>query len=170
MNRRRLEAILRPIPSFLLEIVYPTRCAACGAPGEIWCADCRHRMVRSEGRVCLACGRSMTRRAMRHRCPPSASWAVAAACYRYPVDRLLTHLKYRPDDRLVRALAACMEIAVRESSAVFSCIVPVPLGAKRERQRGYNQAELLGRALARSMRRPLVPRAAARVRETASQR
>lgn len=169
MNRSRLEMILRPIPSFLLEILYPTRCAACGAPGEIWCAACRRRMVPAAGRVCLACGRNLVHPSILHRCSPSASWAVAAACYGYPVDRLLTHLKYRPDDRLVRALAVCMEDAVRESSAVFTCVVPVPLGAKRQRQRGYNQAELLGRALARSMRRPLVPRAAVRVRETASQ-
>ncbi|HSR47266.1 MAG TPA: double zinc ribbon domain-containing protein [Anaerolineales bacterium] len=169
MNRRRLEAILRPIPASLLEILFPTRCAACGSPGAIWCAECRNRVVRPEGRVCLACGRILTRSSARHRCSSSTSWAVAGARYQYPVDRLLTYLKYRPDERLARALAVCMEEALRESSAVFTCIVPVPLGAKRERQRGYNQAELLGRALARSMLRPLVPRAAARVRETASQ-
>src|SRR2546425_2106866 len=47
-------------------------------------------------------------------------------------------------------------------------LVPVPLGAKRLRERGYNQSERLARALARRWRRP-VACLLERVRETATQ-
>src|SRR2546425_1604141 len=47
-------------------------------------------------------------------------------------------------------------------------LVPVPLGAKRLRERGYNQSERLARALARRWRRP-VACLLERVRDTATQ-
>ena len=47
-------------------------------------------------------------------------------------------------------------------------LVPVPLGPKRQWQRGYNQSERLARALSRHWRRPVVD-LLSRVRETATQ-
>lgn len=165
----RLGGFLRALSDALQEMVFPSRCGACGAPGEVWCQPCRRRLVRAEGVVCLGCGRVTFPSEARHTCPRRVPRAVAAARYQAPVDRLLTFLKYRPDPRLVTALAGCLCAAVEGSGFRTTCVVPVPLGARRLRQRGYNQAELLGRALARSMQLPFYPSAAVRLRETASQ-
>lgn len=48
-------------------------------------------------------------------------------------------------------------------------VVPVPLGTGRRRERGYNQAEAVARAMASVWRLPLVPGAVRRARETGSQ-
>jgi len=79
------------------------------------------------------------------------------------------HLKYRPDLRLARLLAESMAQVVSRHSLSPSCVVPVPLGRRRLHQRGYNQAELLGRALAELLRLPILSSAATRIRETPSQ-
>ncbi len=51
----------------------------------------------------------------------------------------------------------------------FKAIVPVPLGRQRQRQRGYNQVNLIARPLALAMGISFVPTALTRVRETQSQ-
>jgi ComF family protein len=50
-----------------------------------------------------------------------------------------------------------------------SAIVPVPLGATRMRERGYNQSELLARALAAHWQVPVWTDVLTRARETSSQ-
>jgi ComF family protein len=89
--------------------------------------------------------------------------------YRAPLDRAIMHLKYRADERLAQALAQSMAEVYRRERLSASCLVPVPLSRRRQRQRGYNQTELLGRALAGLLGLPSLPLAAERIRETGSQ-
>jgi ComF family protein len=89
--------------------------------------------------------------------------------YAPPLDRALTHLKYRPDRSLAAVFAAWLEEAYRHSGWVADCIVPVPLGRKRERQRGYNQVTLIATALGARLEMPVLPTAMTRTRETGSQ-
>jgi ComF family protein len=81
----------------------------------------------------------------------------------------LTYLKYRPDSRLIEHFAELLAQAYRRTGASATCVVAVPLGRQRQRRRGYNQSELLGRALAGSLDLPFHPSATSRIRETASQ-
>ncbi len=48
-------------------------------------------------------------------------------------------------------------------------VIPVPLHRRRQRQRGYNQSELLARSAARVLRFPLYPDGLKRKRETLPQ-
>ncbi|OLD94015.1 MAG: hypothetical protein AUG79_10165 [Gemmatimonadetes bacterium 13_1_20CM_4_69_16] len=82
--------------------------------------------------------------------------------------KTLAHLlKYDSLARIADDLASAMEhIALPECDRGW--LVPVPLGAKRLRERGYNQSERLARALARRWRRP-VACLLERVRDTATQ-
>jgi len=50
-----------------------------------------------------------------------------------------------------------------------SALVPIPLAPKRLRTRGYNQSEVLARALARQWRIPVLPDLLVRTRETPTQ-
>jgi ComF family protein len=102
-------------------------------------------------------------------CGPQAARAWAVAVYQSPLDRAITHLKYRPDVRLARALAESMSDAYQRHRLSASCVVPVPLGRRRQRQRGYNQVDLLGHALADFLGLSCLPSAAKRIRETGSQ-
>ena len=64
--------------------------------------------------------------------------------------RILHALKFERHDFLDDALASLLEETIRaRGDLAFDALVPVPMGRTKERRRGYNQAELLGRALSR---------------------
>jgi ComF family protein len=60
------------------------------------------------------------------------------------------------------------ELAARSRLSIPDAVVAVPLGARRRRQRGYNQSELIARVIADARRIPLVG-GLRRVRDTAPQ-
>lgn len=81
--------------------------------------------------------------------PLPVEWCEAWGEYRGPLEKVLQALKFRRHDFLDAALAGLLEERLRERNDLdFDAIVAVPMHRRRERKRGYNQAELLGRALA----------------------
>lgn len=84
--------------------------------------------------------------------PLPLDWCDAYGHYRGPLEKLLGALKFERHDFLDDALASLLEETLRErGDLAFDGIVPVPMGRAKERRRGYNQAELLARALARRL-------------------
>jgi ComF family protein len=77
-------------------------------------------------------------------------------------------LKYGGLPRIADDLAVAMA-PLRPHSDGPSALVPIPLAARRLRQRGYNQSEVLARALAREWRIPVIVDLLARTRETPTQ-
>jgi ComF family protein len=85
--------------------------------------------------------------------------------------RVLVHeLKYRGRRRVAVRLAETLASSseVRRLVAGAHVLVPVPLHPRRERERGFNQSELLARALAERCRIP-VARALVRREDTPPQ-
>jgi ComF family protein len=95
---------------------------------------------------------------------------MRAVCSHEGMIRKLVHdLKYRH----ARSLAAWGgEVLYRSLSSrpvTVDAIVPVPLAPRRQRERGYNQSELLGRELAARWGVPVETTVLRRVRETPPQ-
>jgi ComF family protein len=77
-------------------------------------------------------------------------------------------LKYAGLPRIADDLATAMtKLQSRADGA--SVLIPIPLAKKRLRERGYNQSEVLARALARQWRIPVLVDLLARTRETPTQ-
>ncbi|MFQ5801790.1 MAG: ComF family protein [Candidatus Methylomirabilales bacterium] len=53
--------------------------------------------------------------------------------------------------------------------STIDAVVPVPLHRKRERERGFNQAEILASVVARRLRRPVLRKTLQRIRPTLPQ-
>jgi ComF family protein len=71
------------------------------------------------------------------------------------MERLLGALKFERHDFLDDALSGLLEEVLRErGDLAFDAIVAVPMSRRKERRRGYNQAELLARALSRRVAIP----------------
>lgn len=91
--------------------------------------------------------------------------------YEYPLNRLVQRLKYGKDLSIARVLGEVFADHYQAIEQVKppAAIVPVPLGARRYRERGFNQAHELAREVARhcgiAIRGDLVER----VRETQEQ-
>ena len=100
----------------------------------------------------------------------SLSMAIAALAYAGPVRRALAALKYSGAARMAPILARAAEPAMRQLLAVTgpATLVPVPLHLERRRARGYNQADLISRQLARRVDLPIAD-ALVRARPTTKQ-
>lgn len=82
--------------------------------------------------------------------PLPLEWCDAYGEYRGPLERLVGALKFERHDFLDDALASLLEETLRErGDLAFDALAPVPMARAKERRRGYNQAELLARALSR---------------------
>ena len=142
----------------LLDLLLPLACACCGRaldagePGIV-CGRCWARLhVLPEPR-CGRCGHPTTRRACRWcmllppyvRAARSVCWATKGSG-----QRVLHALKYEGWPRVADGAAARMARLDWPADVLEerSALVPVPLAASRQRQRGYNQSECLARALA----------------------
>jgi ComF family protein len=83
---------------------------------------------------------------------------------------VLQALKFRRHDFLATPLAKLLaELMADRGDVAFDAIVPVPMHRKKLRRRGFNQAELLARALGRTLRIPVEPRLLTRTGERATQ-
>jgi ComF family protein len=82
--------------------------------------------------------------------PLPLQWCDAWGEYRGSLERLLGALKFERHDFLDDALASLLEETLRARGDLdFDAVVAVPMPPAKERRRGYNQADLLGRALSR---------------------
>ncbi len=77
-------------------------------------------------------------------------------------------LKYGGLPRIADDLALAM-LPIRPPADGPLALIPIPLARKRLRERGYNQSEVLARALARQWRIPVLVDVLVRTRETPTQ-
>ncbi len=99
--------------------------------------------------------------------------AVRSVCW-VPGDRagaIIHALKYDGWTRVAEEMAERMARLgwPADVTAERQCLIPVPLSPVRERERGFNQSELLARALGTRWRLPVVVDALARTRTAGSQ-
>ena len=131
----------------------PSLCAVCHDWGrQRVCDTCLDRFAAPAARCrrcaievpddVAVCGRCLT-------APPAFERTVAALHYAYPWDGLLLRFKFGAGLDLARVLAGLLAQCVQASGdARPSLVLPVPLGAQRLRERGYNQAWELARRVA----------------------
>lgn len=155
-----------------LDLLFPPQCVGCSSPGSVWCPSCGTRLQRLSGPMCGLCGRPVVEgdRICRT-CAESPAGLISRsfAWYHAPLDAAILHLKYRPDRRLASLMGGWLAEVYRTAGWNADLITPVPLSAKRKRQRGYNQASLLGAALGRRTGLPLLDEVLVRRRETGTQ-
>lgn len=140
--------------------------------GYRWCPECQKQVEVLGESVCQVCGTPLPSGIRCRSCeefrPPyyaMRSWAAFAG----PLRRALHTLKYRRNLALGEALARQMFPFVQGLGWTVDCLVPVPLGKARLKERGYNQVALVAASLASLMHWQYLPQALKRVRETRSQ-
>jgi ComF family protein len=102
--------------------------------------------------------------------PDALAWAASAVWFDDGPARELVHaLKYRGWRVAAGPMASAMAKELRARLRGADSLVPVPLGARRRRERGHNQAELLAEALATRCALPVVAGLLERSRETRTQ-
>ncbi len=157
----------------LEEWLLPRECLLCRAtPADgIVCRLCRHRWVRLPEPLCDRCGqpRVLTDLACRlcAEWPPDLAGARSAVWHEGGARSAVHQLKYEGWWSVATAMAAAMTRLEPLTGRLV--LVPVPLAARRRRERGYNQSEHLARALGHRVGQPVRAEALSRTRETPSQ-
>jgi competence protein ComFC len=93
------------------------------------------------------------------------SWAV----FDSPIQNGLHTMKYRRNIGFGESIAMQMTDFVRSLQWPIDVLIPVPLGKKRLKERGYNQVALVARPLAYQLGFSYEPNALKKTRETRSQ-
>ncbi len=166
--------ILGRLERFLL----PATCVLCaGSLGEeraggvpLVCALCRSRWPRLPEPVCPRCGQPGGYGLPCRQCErwPAALGRVRSAVWLTGGARRVTHLlKYEGWVGAARAMAGAMRHLEPLTKEVF--LVPIPLGARRQRARGYNQSAILADALGQDLGLRVDGAGLRRVRETTTQ-
>src|SRR6267378_2057889 len=167
----------RSVFSAVEQLLLPAECLLCHALlgprdfNRIVCPLCRQRWRAVRPPWCERCGQPEPHFGP---CRLCAGWPVALTRVRSAVwlddaARPAVHgLKYGRLPRIADDLAAAM-LPMRPSTDGPSALIPIPLAPKRLRERGYNQSEMLARALARHWRIPVLVDVLVRTRETPTQ-
>ena len=110
-------------------MLLPSTCAGCSQPGHRLCPACRTALLPA---------------------PADAAFPALFA-YQGVGQTVLTACKYRGRRGPVPVLAAGLAGAVAAAGGAPAAVTWAPTGAQRRRARGFDQAELLARAVARQL-------------------
>ncbi len=104
-------------------------------------------------------------------CHPQADYLlIAIAKYSDEnIQELIWQLKFRRRTAVAAAFGRAGSEKIRTIAATIDCVVPIPLSARRLRDRGFNQAELIALAIAEQMQKPCHRTALRRQRHTKPQ-
>jgi predicted amidophosphoribosyltransferase len=145
--------------ALLLDLLFPRRCAVCGAPSAAVCERCLGLLRRLTGPHCTRCGSPTAWPVAR--CNECAGRRLAFASARSAVayDAGAKALVSAWKERGLRGLATEAGAVVAEVVARPRAytITFVPPDADRLLERGYNPAEALARALSTHWELPAVP-------------
>ena len=124
---------------FLLNLLFPPKCACCGRvlerPRENPCPACRKALPHMEDSQIL-------RRGAYGEC-------AVAFYYEGPIREAVHALKFAGRQSGAKALAPFLvQAAAEHLSGRFDAVTYVPVSPKRRRERGYDQAQLLAQAMA----------------------
>ena len=164
----------------LLRVAFPPQCVSCGTLVERdfgLCGACWRDTPFTTGLTCDLCGVPLPGQEDGHaeRCDDCIAFARpwhrgrAALIYRDNARRLVLALKHGDRLDLARPAAQWMAAAAQTILSEDSVIVPIPAHPLRLLRRRYNQAAVLGNALARLLPRATIPDLLTRARRTGTQ-
>jgi ComF family protein len=135
----------------LLDVLLPPACAGCGIEGDALCGSCRSHLERrldEPAGVPIGLASSV---------PAGIVQIEWCASFNGPARSAIHALKYDGERRLVAPIAELMAERWRRAGVGGDALVAVPVHAQRKRERGFDQAELIGRAIGSRLGIPFWP-------------
>ncbi len=155
--------------------LFPPTCVLCLDPGQRpaldLCAACEADLpwLGASCPRCAEMGHGLLPCKRCRRQPPPFDRVIAAFHYDFPVAELIRDLKYRGDISRGRVLGTLLSRRIATHRSQVEAVLPVPLHALRERERGYNQALEIARYAARPLGLPVLHGLVRRKRATLEQ-
>jgi ComF family protein len=160
---------LKKILTGLVDLVFPPRCISCDQPltggqGRDFCVACYDRISFVRSPICLKCGIPFKSEEQKdHLCgdclTSNTSFSAARCVGRYEETLLHCIHQFKYNEHLGAGKILGRLMAEYEyptfTVADYTLVMPIPLHPKRLRQRGFNQALILARIIAKQHQRPV---------------
>jgi competence protein ComFC len=175
---RRLLAIIMTwkIKQTILDWLFPKECVGCRVEGALLCAGCAAKIAAVDDNLCLLCNRNLGAFGICETCAESTylDEIIAACVYKgTTIERAIHCFKFNFVEELAAPLANFLALKLRRlnyrEKIKKGIIIPIPLHDKRFLERGFNQAELLARALTKQIGGAVYPDILQRVKFTSQQ-
>lgn len=127
------------IISQLVRIIAPHECIGCGVEDHLLCSHCSATLPSAQVPVC----------------PHGVATLYATTRYQGLAKAVLHALKFERAAAAAEDIARCMTTVITSSD--IRAVAPIPTASVRIRQRGYDQAQLIARAVARQLHLPYTP-------------
>ncbi len=141
---------------YILDIFFPLSCLGCAQNDTLLCRTCCTKIKPRYEQSCPYCRRHVTPHGETcFACSPKNALDGVFVAYEYSqhlVNTSLHAFKYHSLESLAHPLSGLFTRAIISSGLPLpDCVLPVPLHPWKQRFRGFNQSELLGRSLARTL-------------------
>ena len=137
---------------FILDALFPKTCVGCGVLNTWLCGTCCRSLTWDGTMRCPVCLTASERHAA---CTSELDGILITGQYR---DRTLASAIHLLKYQYVGEIADVLGMRIAETLHPLAsgmttplCLVPIPLHARRERERGFNHAELIARAATRTL-------------------
>jgi competence protein ComFC len=146
----------------ILDLIYPPKCLVCGDLQEYYlCPKCVSRIDYLVPPVCDRCGLPVEEISCRniHCKTLNFTRARAVAVYDGVIREAIHQLKYSGCTVLMAELNALLVdylATYSDFAGDATAVIPIPIHASRERERGFNQSALLARGVSEYLRMPLL--------------
>lgn len=169
----------KDISKELFEAIFPSNiyCICCGSmidgtrPYAI-CDECAEKLHWINGRTCEKCGKALPETYKGRYCYDCLTgehrFKKAYSCFTYGLHEreIILDFKYNGKGYIGKKFGDIMYDKIMYENLDIDVIIPVPLHKKRQKQRGYNQSEVMAKRLAEHMGKPMKADMLCRVHET----
>ncbi len=155
-----------------IDWVFPPVCAGCGKEGEIFCPECLAAIIPIKQPTCRYCSLSLSKPGVCSTCieldhpyQEILSYAVYAGSLRSGIHAM----KYQSNFWLGKVFSNLLIQLLKDKNWPIDLVMPIPLSEEKLRERGYNQAALLSKPVAKHYGWKHDQRSLVRVKENHSQ-
>lgn len=162
----------RHIAQSALDLLFPPVCTICKQVGAVLCPSCLNSIPRIHSSFCMRCGSLHIQNGVCIDCtyhPLRLNGLRATSVYQDPLRSCIHALKYEGNIRLAEPLGVLLAETYTIHAFHADVLVPMPLHADRQRERGYNQGQLLAEVCAKYVHVPVNANIVRRHRATVAQ-
>jgi ComF family protein len=141
------------IIKLFIDLLFPIECIDCSQEGNWLCESCFKKIKLLKKWPCPVCKIGLTKGKVCVDCRLKSflnGTVISASYENETLDKAIHYLKYKGIKDLAKPLSRLIVQAMRQNDFCHDdwMVMPVPLNKRRQRWRGFNQAELIGREAA----------------------
>jgi competence protein ComFC len=143
----------------IIDILFPKYCLFCGKPGYLICDYCKKKLIPSLPE-CYKCRRISQFYKTHDKCADQYSLSSLFWAWQYNSlsSQIIKTLKYKGSFDISEEITNLLLSRLLKTNFLEQfkspLLIPIPLHKRKERRRGFNQSELIGRSLSENLNLP----------------